>query len=251
MKTVLSLVDVTFEHKNDKLFDGLTFKIKSGEIVSLLGPSGSGKSTMIRLFLGFAAPNKGDVNVGGRIVSSNGRVLVPPEERNLAVVFQDLALWPHLSVQGNLDFGLKAKRIEKPEREQQIFEMLARLGLQGKAHRYPDQLSGGEKQRVAIARALSLDPSAILLDEPLSNLDAALKRELMTVFRELFKEHDVTALYVTHDLREAAALGDRIVVIESGRLVQEGTLADLRRTQATAFVKDLLEDLDWGRTVGD
>ena len=160
-------------------------------------------------------------------------------------MFQDLALWPHLSVYGNLDFGLSARNIDSSERERRIFEILDRLGLQGKGHRYPGQLSGGEQQRVAIARALVLSPRAILLDEPLTNLDAALKRELVTVFRDLFKELAITVLYVTHDLREAAALGDRIAIIESGRLVQEGTLTDLRREQATSFVQSLIEDLDW------
>ena len=245
MNTVLSLVDVLFKYKDHQVFDGLTFTIRSGEIVSLLGPSGSGKSTLIRLLLGFAAPTKGTVIIGDRIVSNNGRVIVPPEERNLAVVFQNLALWPHLSVYGNLDFGLSARNIDPSERERRISEVLDRLGLQGKGHRYPGQLSGGEQQRVAIARALVLSPQAILLDEPLTNLDAALKRELVTVFRDLFKEFGITALYVTHDLREAAALGDRIAVIESGHLVQEGTLTDLRREQATSFVQSLVEDLDW------
>ena len=245
MNTVLSVVDLFFRYKDQEVFDCLTLTIRPGEIVSLLGPSGSGKSTLIRLLLGFAAPTEGSVIVENRIVSNHGRVIVPPEERNLAVVFQDLALWPHLSVYGNLDFGLKAKNIDLPERERRISEVLDRLGLQRKGHRYPGQLSGGEQQRVAIARALVLNPRAILLDEPLTNLDAALKRELVTLFRTLFKELGITALYVTHDLREAAALGDRIAVIESGRLVQEGTLTDLRREQATSFVQSLIEDLDW------
>ncbi|MCP4604249.1 MAG: ABC transporter ATP-binding protein [Proteobacteria bacterium] len=244
MNAVLSLVDVTFKYKGQGVFDGLTFKIRPGEIVSLLGPSGSGKSTMVRLFLGFAAPAEGQVNIGDQVVSSHGRVLVPPEERNLAVVFQDLALWPHLTVHGNLNFGLKAKKVDTPEREKRIVEVLDRLGLQGKENRYPGQLSGGERQRVAIGRALVQNPRAILLDEPLSNLDVKLKRELVTVFRNLFKDRGSTVLHVTHDLREAAALGDRIVIIESGRLVQEGTLTDLRRKQATTFVRSLIEDLD-------
>ncbi len=245
MNAVLSLVDVLFKYKDHQVFDDLTFTIRPGEIISLLGPSGCGKSTLIRLLLGFAAPAKGTVKIGDRIVSHKGRIIVPPEERNLAVVFQDLALWPHLTVHGNLDFGLSAKNIDPSERERRIAQVLDRLGLQGKGHRYPGQLSGGEQQRVAIARALVLSPRAILMDEPLTSLDAALKRELVTMFRDLFKELGITVLYVTHDLREAAALGDRIAIIESGRLVQQGTLSDLRREQATSFVQCLIEDLEW------
>lgn len=245
MNAVLSLVEVIFQYKDCKVLDGLTFTIRPGEIVSLLGPSGSGKSTVVRLLLGFAVPAGGRVVIDDQVVSGPGRVLVPPEDRNLAVVFQDLALWPHLTVHGNLDFGLRAKDVDSSERERRISEVLDRLGLQGKGRRYPGQLSGGERQRVAIARALVLSPRAILLDEPLANLDVALKRELVTAFRELFKERGSTVLFVTHDLREAATLGDRIVVIESGRLVQEGTLADLRREPATTFVRSLIEDLDW------
>ncbi len=245
MSAVLSLADVTFGYQDQGLFDGLTFTIQPGERVSLLGPSGSGKSTVIRLLLGFTAPSRGQVVIGEKVVSADGRVLVPPEERDLAVVFQDLALWPHLSVQGNLDFGLRAKGIGSSERERRIREVLEQTGLTGMGRRYPGQLSGGEQQRVAIARALVSSPRAILLDEPLSNLDVSLKRELVSVFSKLFEERGITVLHVTHDLREASALGDRIMVIESGHLVQEGTLADLHRKPTTAFVRDLVDHLDF------
>jgi len=248
MSEVLSLSDVTFQYKGCTVIDELSFVIQRDEIVSILGPSGSGKSTVLRLLLGFAVPVAGSVAIDNRVVSHIGRIVVPPEERNLAVVFQALALWPHLTVYGNLEFGLRAKKVDASEREYRIAEALDHLSLKEKARRYPGQLSGGEQQRVAIARALVQRPQAILLDEPLSNLDVALKQELITLFRDLFKKRGSTVLYVTHDLREAAALGDRIIVIESGRIVQEGTLADLRKEQATNFVQNLTEDLHWSGT---
>ena len=168
--------------------------------------------------------------------------MVLPEERGLAVVFQDLALWPHLTVAGNLAFGLKSRGATPREREARIQFILGRVGLAGKELSHPGQLSGGERQRVAIARALVREPRAVLLDEPLSNLDVGLKRELLSVFRDLLKERRTTALYVTHDLREAAALGDRIAVMEQGRVVQQGTLESLRANPSSRFVRELLDD---------
>ena len=159
------------------------------------------------------------------------------------MVFQDLALWPHLTVAGNLDFGLASRGLPRSVRSARIGEMLSRVGLGARARRYPGELSGGERQRVAIARALVLEPRALLLDEPLSNLDAPLRRELMVLLFQLLKERRVSGLYVTHDIREAAALGDRIAVLETGRIVQEGSLESLRSTPATQFVQGVIEDL--------
>jgi ABC-type Fe3+/spermidine/putrescine transport system ATPase subunit len=161
----------------------------------------------------------------------------------LAVVFQDLALWPHLTVFGNLAFGLRAMHLSRSEQEQRIGDLLTRVGLAGRERSYPGELSGGERQRVAIARALVLDPAAVLLDEPLSNLDVSLKKELLNTFRQLFKERRSTVVYVTHNLREAAALGNRIVVIEGGRVVQEGNVEEMRSRPASPFVRELIEDL--------
>jgi iron(III) transport system ATP-binding protein len=244
MTAAISLSEVTFAYAARNILEGLQLSVAPGEVVALLGPSGSGKSTVLRLVLGFAAPTEGSIHVGGELVSKAGEVLVPPEERRLAVVFQDLALWPHLTVRGNLAFGLGPGK-QRGEREARIEQLLTRVGLAGKQKRYPGELSGGERQRVAIARALIMDPRAILLDEPLSNLDVSLKRDLLGAFHELFEERNSTVLYVTHDLREAAALGDRIVVIESGKLVQEGSLETLRSRPASCFIERLVEDLSW------
>jgi iron(III) transport system ATP-binding protein len=244
MTAAITLSEVNFQYDGRDVLSGFGLSVAPGEVLALLGPSGSGKSTVLRLVLGFAAPGKGSVHLGGDIVSGDGRVLVPPEERHLAVVFQDLALWPHLTVYGNLAFGLEAGN-QRGENEVRIKGLLARVGIAGKENQYPGELSGGERQRVAIARALVMEPRAILLDEPLSNLDVALKRELLGTFRELFKERGSTVIYVTHDLREAAAVGDRIAVLENGTIVQAGDLEALRTRPASAFIQRLIEDLSW------
>ncbi|MBI4584347.1 MAG: ABC transporter ATP-binding protein [Planctomycetes bacterium] len=241
----IALEEVFLNYRDVPALAGLTLEVQPGEILALLGPSGSGKSSLVRLVLGLVAPARGAVRLQGEAVSREGRILKPPEERRLAVVFQDLALWPHLTVRGNLEFGLKAQGLPAAERNGRIGRMLGRLGLQGKERRFPGELSGGERQRVAIARAMVLEPRAVLLDEPLASLDASLKHEMLFVFRELLKERRLAALYVTHDLREAASLGDRIAVLERGRLVQTGSLEQLREAPGSEFVKALAGDLFW------
>jgi iron(III) transport system ATP-binding protein len=243
MTGAIAIESVTLSYAGRPIVDGLSLTVEPGEVLALLGPSGSGKTSVLRVILGFATPETGTVRLSGEVASREGRLLVLPEDRGLAVVFQDLALWPHLSVAGNLAFGLESKRVPRSERDARIRAILGRVGLAGKEHSHPGQLSGGERQRVAIARALVLAPRAVLLDEPLSNLDVGLKRELLSVFRELLKEHRTTAFYVTHDLREAAALGDRIAVMEQGHVVQEGALDSLRARPASDFVRALVEDL--------
>jgi len=225
-----------------RILEDVSLQIRPGELVALLGPSGSGKTSILRVVLGFLAPVTGVVRIAGEPVSADGRVLRPPEERGLSMVFQDLALWPHLTVAGNLDFGLAARGVPRSARLERIGTMLSRVGLTERARAYPGELSGGERQRVAIARALVLEPKALLLDEPLSSLDTPLKRELMLLLSELLDEHRVPGLYVTHELREAAALGDRLAVLEAGRIVQEGSLESLRSAPATPFVRVLVED---------
>ncbi len=250
MSSAIAIESITLKYAGKLVIDGLSLTVEPGEVLALLGPSGSGKTSVLRVVLGFATPETGTVRLAGEIASREGRLLVLPEDRGLAVVFQDLALWPHLTVAGNLAFGLQSKGVSRSEREARIRAMLGRVGLAGKENSHPGQLSGGERQRVAIARALVVEPRAVLLDEPLSNLDVGLKRELLAIFRDLLKENRTTALYVTHDLREAAALGDRIAVMERGRVVQEGTLDSLRTRPASSFVRELLDDLVWAGTAG-
>jgi len=243
MTTTITLENVALTYSDRPILQDVSLSLQEGEVLSLLGPSGSGKTSVLRIVLGFVPPSRGSVRVAGRVASADGRILTPPEERNLAVVFQDLAVWPHLTVSGQLAFVLESRGVPRLERAVRIEAMLKRVGLAGKERSYPGELSGGEKQRVAIARALVLEPRAVLLDEPLSNVDVDLKRELLKLFRELLRERGTTALYVTHDLREAAALGDRIAVMDGGRIAQDGTLDELRARPANDFVRALVDDL--------
>ena len=245
MTSVIALEDVWLKLGATPVLSGLSLTLEPGEVLALLGPSGAGKTTVVRLILGFIAPERGSVRLNGAVASADGRVLQLPEERNLAVVLQELALWPHLTVAGNLAFGLEARGMPRAVREARIADMTRRVGLAGKEDRRPAQLSGGERQRVAIARALVLEPQAVLFDEPLTNLDVSLKRELLALVRGLLKERGVSALYVTHEPREAVYVGDRIAVMGDGRIVQTGTLDAIRASPANEFVRRLLDDLDW------
>jgi len=245
MNPAISLEGIHFHYHGKAVLSDLHLSVEDGQVLALLGPSGCGKTTVLRLILGLVAPARGIVRLGDVVASVGSRLRVAPEERGLAVVFQDLALWPHLTIRGNLSFGLAARGVSRREAAPRIAAILERLGLADKADRYPGELSGGERQRVAIARALVLEPRAVLLDEPLSNLDVTLKRELLSLFRALFQERRSTAIFVTHDLREAASIGDRIAVMESGRIAHAGTLSELRKNPGGAFVRDLMEDLRW------
>jgi iron(III) transport system ATP-binding protein len=242
MTAVIAMEKVDLELGGRRILDGLTFSAGSREIVALVGPSGCGKSSAVRLLLGLAAPTAGEVHIEGRLVSRAGRVVVPPEERGLAVVFQDLALWPHLTVERHLDFGLASRGLSREERETRIREALGRVDLLGKERRLPAALSGGERQRVAIARALVLRPRAVLLDEPLASLDVGLRREMLETFRVLFQQDAVTALFVTHDLRDARRLGARVVVMEGGRVSAKGTPDEIAALATTPFLKALADD---------
>jgi len=245
MNPAISLEGIHFHYHGKAVLSDLHLSVEDGQVLALLGPSGCGKTTVLRLILGLVAPARGIVRLGDVVASVGSRLRVAPEERGLAVVFQDLALWPHLTIRGNLSFGLAARGVSRREAAPRIAAILERLGLADKADRYPGELSGGERQRVAIARALVLEPRAVLLDEPLSNLDVTLKRELLSLFRALFQERRSTAIFVTHDLREAASIGDRIAVMESGRIAHAGMLSELRKNPGGAFVRDLMEDLRW------
>ena len=185
MTPAIALDDVVLRYGDRNALRGFTLAVDAGEVVALLGPSGCGKTSALRLTLGFVAPSRGHVRIAGEVVSRDGRILQPPDQRGIGVVFQDLALWPHLTIRGNLAFGLGSRKLTRNEVDERVRAMLGRVGLSGKEGCYPGELSGGERQRVAIARALVLQPRAVLLDEPLSNLDVGLKRELLSMFREL------------------------------------------------------------------
>jgi len=233
---MIELQNVSVSIHGHEILRQVSLGVGAQEMLAIVGPSGSGKSTLLRVVLGFIAPSSGCVRINGMIASAQGKVAVPPEERRLAMVFQDLALWPHLTVREHLQFAVgndSASRIDM---------LLQRVGLSSKESRRPSQLSGGERQRVALARALVADPIALLLDEPLSNVDVALRLELIALLREILSERRRTVLLVTHDLRDAAELAHRVAVIEGGHLVQVGTVDELQARPATKFVEALLAD---------
>ena len=211
--------------------DGLDLAAADGELLVLLGPSGSGKTTALRVLAGLEVPDVGTVEVGGRDVTG-----VPPHRRDVAMVFQDYALFPHLTVQQNLRFGLRLRRTPREDTDRAVTEAAGRLGVGGLLDRYPDQLSGGQQQRVALARALLRRPSAFLLDEPLSNLDAQLRASTRELVVELHRAVGVTTVVVTHDQLDAMTMADRVAVLADGRLQQVGSPQEVYDRPATAFV---------------
>lgn len=216
--SIVELESVSKWYGTEQVLYGLSLEIVAGERVVFLGPSGCGKSTILRLIAGFIAPDKGGIYLSGEIVSRDGCIIRPPEERGVGMVFQDLALWPHLSVKGNIEFGLKAKGMEKNDRQRRIEAMLELVGMIAYAHRKPGELSGGQQQRVALARALVLEPKVLLMDEPLSNLDLELNVRLRREIVELQEKLGFTMVYVTHDKDEAIEVATCVVTMKNGRL---------------------------------
>jgi ABC-type Fe3+/spermidine/putrescine transport system ATPase subunit len=196
------------------VLDGFSVALRAGERMAILGPSGCGKTTVLRLVAGLLAPDSGSVALDDKIVSSAGCVLVPPEQRNVGMVFQDLALWPHLTVDGNLRFGLKARKVPRAEAGRRIRKTLELVGLWDRAGSHPGELSGGEQQRVALARALVLEPGVLLMDEPLSSLDFDLALRLRREILQLHEKLRFTLLYVTHNREEAAEIGERVLLMK-------------------------------------
>ena len=243
MSAAIQLEGVTVLRGGRTVLADVSLRVPAGETLSVLGSSGSGKTTLLRVVAGLVTPQLGAVRIGEALASESGRIVLAPEEREIAMVFQDLALWPHLTVRGNLAFGLDARKVPRAERDARVAAMLSRVGLTGQERRHPGELSGGERQRVAIARALVLEPRAVLLDEPLSNLDVGLKQELLELFRELLRERGTTALYVTHDPREAQALAGRAAVLDGGRIVHVGPLEGLRGRPDLPFARSVVESL--------
>ncbi len=227
------------------ILQGISFHLERGEILALLGPSGSGKTTLLRSIAGLERPDAGRIVLGGKtLFDAATAVEVPAEERGLGLVFQSYAIWPHRSVYENVAYGLRLRRAGAAEIESKVEKILDRLGLGAMAARYPHQLSGGQQQRVALARALVYAPPVLLLDEPLSNLDAKLREDARHWIRELIKENEAAALYVTHDQTEALAIADRILVLDNGVVQQEGTPEDIYARPASRFVAEFMGSND-------
>src|SRR4051812_46934922 len=217
----------------------LRLEIKDNSFVTLLGPSGCGKTTTLRLIAGYIVPDKGTIEVDGRVLSSPGAV-VSPEARGMGMVFQNYAVWPHKTVFENVVFGLKLRRVPTAAAKKQVETALSLVNLAGLEGRYPNELSGGQQQRVALARSLVVEPSILLLDEPLSNLDAKLRERMRTELKELQRRTGITFVYVTHDQAEALALSDQIAVMSSGRVQQFGSPFDVYAHPSNRMVADFM-----------
>ena len=209
----------------------VTFEATEGKVLSLLGPSGCGKTTTLRCIAGFENPDRGEIYLDNRKITS-----IPPEKRGIGMVFQNYALWPHMTVYGNLAFGLQIRKVLKPEIDKRIKKVLSMVQLEGYENRYPRQMSGGQQQRIAMARALVFEPEIMLLDEPLSNLDAQLREKMRFEFTELQRKLGITAVYVTHDQAEALVISDKIVILNQGQIVQSGSPKEIYSNPKNKFV---------------
>jgi len=217
----------------------ISFTLKDGEFLSLLGPSGCGKTTTLRMIAGFIAPTRGRITLDGEEISSPGGV-VPPERRNMSMIFQSYAIWPNMTVEQNVGFGLRMKRLPKNVIRSKVAEILDVVQLSHLALRYPSELSGGQQQRVALARAVAFQPKVMLLDEPLSNLDANLREEMRSEIKRMHVEFGITTVYVTHDQSEAMAISDRIAVINAGRIEQIDAPYALYARPRTRFAAEFI-----------
>jgi iron(III) transport system ATP-binding protein len=217
--------------------DAISFNVQPGQLVTLLGPSGCGKTTTLRLIAGLEMATSGRITIGGVDVTA-----LPATARDVSMVFQSYALFPHMTVAENVGYGLKVSRVRKPEIRERSRAILELVGLADYGQRMPSELSGGQQQRVAVARALVLEPQVLLFDEPLSNLDAKLRRRVREEIREIQQKLGLTAIYVTHDQEEALAVSDRIIVMRNAKIAQEGSPRDLYEKPVDAFVADFIGD---------
>jgi iron(III) transport system ATP-binding protein len=216
----------------------LDLEVAEGELMTLLGPSGCGKTTTLRMIAGLETPTAGRIELAGRTINDTAAgIAVPPERRGIGMVFQSYAVWPHMTVARNIDYPLRIRNMARDERERRLARTVALVQLEGQEQKYPHQLSGGQQQRVALARGLIMEPDVMLLDEPLSNLDAKLRRGMRREIREIQRSLGMTMLYVTHDREEAEEVSDRMAIMMAGRLAQVATPAEIRSRPADDEVK--------------
>jgi iron(III) transport system ATP-binding protein len=237
----LTVNNLSLRLGDNEILRNVSMSVPRGQVVALLGPSGSGKTTLLRAVAGLEKPHAGSIRIGERVLydAAKGAEL-PAEKRGLGLVFQSYALWPHRTVFDNVAYGLKLRGVAVEERKKRVEAALSQIGLAHLAARYPHQLSGGQQQRVALARALVYEPPVILLDEPLSNLDAKLREEARAWLRQLIVSLDLSALCVTHDQIEAMAIADRIVLLNAGEIEQEGAPAELYENPRTLFAAEFM-----------
>ena len=240
----VTIQNVTKAFGNSVVLDKFNATFENGEFVTLLGPSGCGKTTMLRIIAGFEKPTSGSVLFDDRVVSS-GKVFLQPEKRDIGMVFQSYAVWPHMTVFDNVAYPLTIKKQDKATIRKKVERVLSAVHLIQYADRIPSQLSGGQQQRVALARALVAEPALLLLDEPLSNLDAKLRESMRFEIKEIQKEYGITVVYVTHDQTEAMAMSDRIVVINRGVIQQIGSPREIYTAPANPFVADFVGKIEF------
>lgn len=231
MSGYLNISQTRVRYGETEILKGVDLAVQKGEFVALLGSSGCGKTTLLRTVAGFNTPTHGTISIDGRDVTR-----LPPDKRGMALVFQSYALWPHMSVDQNIGYGLKLRRIESSVSRQRIDEMKALLGLEALGHRKPGELSGGQRQRVALGRALAINPEILLLDEPLSNLDARIRLTVRHEISALQRRLGITAVHVTHDREEAMVMADRIVILNAGEVAQVGSPLEVYNRPNSAFV---------------
>lgn len=239
MANLLTLNNVCKNYDNNEVLKNINLNVEKGEIISVLGPSGCGKSTLLNLIAGILPLNGGEILLGDKVISSK-KIHVPPEKRNINMVFQDYALWPHMTVKENIQYGLKLRKINEKVIGKKTNDITRLLHINNLLNRYPNELSGGQQQRVSIARALITEPSILLLDEPLSNLDVQLRIEMRTEMSYLFHELNTTVFHVTHDPSEAFALADRLVLMNNGTIDQVDTPLNCYEKPKTELVSGLL-----------
>lgn len=236
----VKLQNISKSFGKTKVLDNISLEIKKGELFFLLGPSGCGKTTLLRIIAGFHRPDQGHVFFNDQDITE-----FPPHQRNTGMVFQHYALWPHLSVSENLSFGLKMRGLTAAERDQRVKNVLQMIQLEPYANRSPNQLSGGQQQRVALGRALVLEPELVLLDEPLSNLDAKLRLEMREQIMELHQRLDLTMIYVTHDQSEALSLADQVAIMHQGKIQQVGTPRQIYNHPANTFIANFIGETNF------
>ena len=239
----IEIQDLFKRFKDVVAINRIRLEVNKGEMLTLLGPSGCGKTTTLRCIAGLEKPEEGDIIIDGQSMLSHG--FVPPAKRGIGMVFQNYAVWPHMKVFSNIVYGLKLQKISRQKMREQAEQVLGLVGLTGLEDRYPAQLSGGQQQRVALARALVTHPKVLLLDEPLSNLDAKLREELRFEIKSLVRRMGITAVYVTHDQAEAMVISDRIAVMDSGNVVQIGNAQEIYKNPANRFVADFIGTMNF------
>ena len=234
----ITLEHITHSYEDKEVLQDFSFSFEQGKITCLLGPSGCGKTTVLLLIAGLETPFSGLIKIDGTLVSENGAILIPPHQRKIGFVFQDLALWPHFTVYDNIAFGLKENKEKNVKGK--VAEWLDLFGISDKAPKYPHQLSGGQKQMVAIARSLAMQPEILLMDEPLANIDTHLKENILNHLLKIHQQQKFTMLYVTHDHREAMNTGDEMIIMNAGKIEAAGSKEEIQ-SSSSRFVQSFIK----------